>query len=154
MDRKKLEDLIRLVEESDISELEVKGPLHSVRIARAAPHPAPLAVERAPTAAPVAPEAALEVESEDEKAEADRDSGLVPVVSPMVGTFYEAPSPDADAYVRPGDRVSKGQTVCIVEAMKIINEIESEVSGTIVRVLVENAQPVEYGQELFLVQPD
>jgi acetyl-CoA carboxylase biotin carboxyl carrier protein len=72
----------------------------------------------------------------------------------MVGTFYAAPSPESSDYVRQGDHINKGQVVCIVEAMKLMNEIESEVSGTIVRVLVENAQPVEYGQELFQVQPD
>ncbi|MCK5597851.1 MAG: acetyl-CoA carboxylase biotin carboxyl carrier protein, partial [Candidatus Eisenbacteria sp.] len=85
---------------------------------------------------------------------ADRDSGLVPIESPMVGTYYEAPSPDSPPYVRQGDRVSKGQVVCIVEAMKLLNEIESEVSGTIVRVAVENAQAVEFGQALFMVEPD
>jgi acetyl-CoA carboxylase biotin carboxyl carrier protein len=72
----------------------------------------------------------------------------------MVGTFYAAPSPESPIYARQGDHVSKGQVVCIVEAMKLMNEIESEVSGTIARVLVENAQPVEYGQTLFLVEPD
>jgi acetyl-CoA carboxylase biotin carboxyl carrier protein len=72
----------------------------------------------------------------------------------MVGTFYAAPSPESPPYVRQGDRVNKGQVVCIVEAMKLMNEIESDVSGTVVRVMVENAQPVEYGQELFLIQPD
>ncbi len=72
----------------------------------------------------------------------------------MVGTFYAAPSPDAKPYVQQGDHVNKGQVVCIVEAMKLMNEIESDVSGTIARVVAENAQPVEYGQVLFLVQPD
>jgi len=78
----------------------------------------------------------------------------VPIVSPMVGTFYAAPSPDAAVFVRQGDHVSKGQVVCIVEAMKLMNEIESEVSGTVVRVAVENAAPVEFGQALFMVEPD
>ncbi|MBD3349387.1 MAG: acetyl-CoA carboxylase biotin carboxyl carrier protein, partial [Candidatus Eisenbacteria bacterium] len=147
-------DLIRLVEESDIQELEITGPFRSVRIARSAPRPAPPAAESGPV--PVTPGPPVEPGAPEEESEPapDMDSGLVPIESPMVGTFYAAPSPEAPPYVRPGDRVSKGQVVCIVEAMKIVNEIESEVSGTIVRVMAENAQPVEYGQELFLVQPD
>jgi acetyl-CoA carboxylase biotin carboxyl carrier protein len=78
---------------------------------------------------------------------------LVPIVSPMVGTFYRAPAPDADPYVEVGDTITVGQTVCIVEAMKLMNEIESEVKGKVVRILVENAQPVEYGQKLLLIEP-
>jgi acetyl-CoA carboxylase biotin carboxyl carrier protein len=75
------------------------------------------------------------------------------VTSPMVGTFYRAPAPDADPYIEVGDPVTVGQTVCIVEAMKLMNEIESEVKGRVVKILVENAQPVEYGQKLFLIEP-
>jgi acetyl-CoA carboxylase biotin carboxyl carrier protein len=77
----------------------------------------------------------------------------VAITSPMVGTFYRAPAPDADPYVEAGDSVEVGQTVCIVEAMKLMNEIESEVRGRIVQILVENAQPVEFGQKLFLIEP-
>jgi acetyl-CoA carboxylase biotin carboxyl carrier protein len=155
MDKRKLEELIRLVEDSDIQEIEISGPFRSVRITKGAPtevvgrevvrFEAPVTEAAAAPPADVG-EAAVEVP--------DRDSGLAPIVSPMVGTFYAAPSPEAAPYVRQGDRINKGQVVCIVEAMKLMNEIEAEVSGTIVRVLVENAQPVEYGQELFLVQPD
>lgn len=155
MDTRKLEELIRLVEDSDIQEIEISGPFRSVRISKGTPtqvlgRPAVqygIPEQQAPaTPSEEPPEPAAEAP--------DRDSGLVPVVSPMVGTFYAAPSPESPPYVRQGDRVSKGQVVCIVEAMKLMNEIESETSGTIVRVLVGNAQPVEYGQELFLVQPD
>jgi acetyl-CoA carboxylase biotin carboxyl carrier protein len=78
---------------------------------------------------------------------------LLTIEAPMVGTFYRAPSPDAQPFVREGDRVKKGQVVCIVEAMKLMNEIESKVAGRVMKVLVENAQPVEYGQPLFLVEP-
>lgn len=81
-------------------------------------------------------------------------SSTVAIKSPMIGTFYRSPSPDKDAFVSVGDRIEKEQVVCIVEAMKLFNEIESEISGTIVKVLVDNASPVEYDQELFLVQPD
>jgi acetyl-CoA carboxylase biotin carboxyl carrier protein len=154
MDKKKIEGLIRLVEESDIGELTVSSLFGSVKIVKEAPPTVPAAVTAHVTAA--APElivpgvAAVEETPES----ADRDSGLVPIESPMVGTYYEAPSPDSPPYIRQGDRVSKGQVVCIVEAMKLLNEIESEVSGTVVRVAVENAQAVEFGQALFMVEPD
>ena len=103
----------------------------------------PAAQERVPgaQAAPAPPEAA------------STPSTTVAITSPMVGTFYRAPAPDADPYVEVGDRVEVGQTVCIVEAMKLMNEIEAEVRGKIVKVLVENMQPVEYGQQLFLLEP-
>jgi acetyl-CoA carboxylase biotin carboxyl carrier protein len=81
------------------------------------------------------------------------DADLHSISSPIVGTFYRAPNPDADPYVKVGDFVEAGQTLCIVEAMKLMNEIESDISGTVVRVLPENAQPVEYGENLFLVRP-
>jgi acetyl-CoA carboxylase biotin carboxyl carrier protein len=153
MDRRKIEELIRLVEDSDVAELTVSGLFGSIRIVKSGPAiPTVTEIESAPVAAtpPARSEEATDVEAQAD----DRDSGLVPIVSPMVGTFYAAPSPEAAAFVRQGDRVSKGQVVCIVEAMKLMNEIESEVSGTIVRVAVENAQPVEFGQALFLVEPD
>jgi len=154
MDRKKIEELVRLVEESDISELTVSGPLRSVRIVkevRSVVAPVVASHAPAPVAETVAPSADASAEAPDSD---DRDSGLVPIESPMVGTFYEAPSPSDPAFVRQGDHVSKGQVVCIVEAMKLMNEIESEVSGTIVRVAAEDAKPVEFGQALFMVEPD
>ena len=86
-------------------------------------------------------------------AQATETDRLLAVTSPMVGTFYRAPAPDADPYVEVGTPVEVGQTVCIVEAMKLMNEIESDVKGRIVQILVENAQPVEFGQKLFLVDP-
>ncbi|MEO0731546.1 MAG: acetyl-CoA carboxylase biotin carboxyl carrier protein [Bacteroidota bacterium] len=109
----------------------------------AAPAPAPQALSPAPAAAP---------EKEAAPAESD-DSKYVEIKSPMIGTFYRSSSPDKDAYVKVGSSVAKGDTVCIVEAMKLFNEIESEVSGKIVKVLVEDAQPIEYDQPLFLVDP-
>ncbi len=156
MDKRKLEELIRLVEDSDIQELHVSGFLRSVKIIKggalvtAAPtvgavaHPPQMAQSATP-----APEA---VENSD--APAERDSGLVPMVSPMVGTFYAASSPEQPPYVKQGDRISVGQVVCIVEAMKLMNEIESEVSGTIVRIVKENGKPVEFGEAMFMIQPD
>jgi len=86
-------------------------------------------------------------------ADAASQAHLLTIEAPMVGTFYRAPSPDAQPFVREGDRVKKGQVVCIVEAMKLMNEIESKVAGRVTKVLVENAQPVEYGQPLFLLEP-
>ena len=154
MDTKKLEELIRLVEDSEIRELEISGPFTKVRISRGESHVSERLAAGA-VHAPALPTVEAQPAAAHEEVEADdRDSGLVPVVSPMVGTFYAASEPGADPFVKQGDRVNKGQVVCIVEAMKLMNEIEAEISGTVVRVLVENAQPVEYGQELFLVQPD
>lgn len=108
----------------------------------AAPPPAPAP---GPAPAPAPPPAAKDAANDESK--------YVEVRSPMIGTFYRSPSPDKDVYVKVGDTVSKGDTICIVEAMKLFNEIETEVSGRIVKVLVEDAQPIEYDQPLFLVDP-
>ncbi len=109
---------------------------------------APAVSAAAPAAAAIAAPAAAPA-----AAEADADAGLVKIVSPMVGTFYRSPSPDAAVFAQEGSKISKGQTVCVVEAMKLMNEIESEVDGTIVKVCVENEAPVEFGTVLFLVKP-
>jgi acetyl-CoA carboxylase biotin carboxyl carrier protein len=153
MDLKEIKRLIQLVQKSGIGELEVTEGGRTIRITAspvvAMPSPAQYAVAPAPApaipaSAPVAPAAG---------GERSADAHLVPVVSPMVGTFYRAPAPDADPYVEPGSPVEIGQTVCIIEAMKLMNEIESESRGRIARILVENGQPVEFGQTLFLVDP-
>jgi acetyl-CoA carboxylase biotin carboxyl carrier protein len=94
-----------------------------------------------------------EMKAAEKAATPEKDSNLLEIRSPMIGTFYKSPNPDSDAFVQVGDKVSQGQTVCIIEAMKLFNEIESEVSGTIVEILVDNASPVEYDQPLFLVKP-
>ncbi len=157
MDEAKLKRLIRLVEESDIEELEIDRPFGRVRIVRrrvrdtpaaAAPHAAVSAAPAAPASAPVADSVPGVVGG---SGAADR--GLVAIVSPMVGTYFSAPAPGAKVYVAVGDTVSVGQVVCIVEAMKLMNEVQSEVSGRIAEIRVENGQAVEYGQELFLVAP-
>ncbi|WP_029147576.1 acetyl-CoA carboxylase biotin carboxyl carrier protein [Methylophilus sp. 5] len=149
MDLRKLKKLIDLVEESGISELELTEGEEKVRISRAmAPGVAPITqyvAAPAPVAAPVAaavaaPAAAL----------AEVLDGKV-VKSPMVGTFYRASSPDAKSFVDVGSSVSTGDTLCIIEAMKLLNEIESEYAGTIKKIFVENGQPVEYGEPLFLI---
>jgi acetyl-CoA carboxylase biotin carboxyl carrier protein len=150
--------LIDMVDGSGIDSLEISRFGTRVRIAKSPPvtvatsvastMPAapPAAVSSGP--APVEPAAAAEPES----AEAP-DSGLAEVHSPMVGSFYRAPAPDAPPYVEVGDRVEKGQTVCILEAMKLMNELEAEVSGTIREICVDNAEPVEFGQVLFRIDP-
>jgi acetyl-CoA carboxylase biotin carboxyl carrier protein len=115
----------------------------------AAPSSAPAPATPAPAAAPAAPATGAAAGSED-----DIPSGAHIVESPIVGTFYRQPSPDQPVYVEVGDRVKKGQVLCIVEAMKLMNEIESEVDGTVVKVIPQNAQPVEYGEPLFAIQAD
>ena len=145
-----LRRLIRLVQRTGIGELEVTSGGRTIRIAA---HPGGyVAVGHAP-ASPAGASGAPAAPSSGPAASAPAEEKLVAITSPMVGTFYRAPAPDADPYVELSDMVSIGQTVCIVEAMKLMNEIESEVKGRIVRILVENAQPVEFGQKLFLVEP-
>jgi acetyl-CoA carboxylase biotin carboxyl carrier protein len=147
MDLRKLKTLIDLVETSGIAELEIQEGEERVRITRAnAAAPAPMLFHTAPPApvALAAPPAAPEVAAPPvEEAH--------PVKSPMVGTFYRAASPGAAPFVEVGDTVAQGDTLCIVEAMKLMNEIEADASGTIKAILVENGQPVEFGQPLFLI---
>jgi len=147
MDIRKVKKLIELLEESDVAEIEIHEGEESVRISRAstavvAPMAAPVAA--APLAAP-APAAAAPAAAEPEV------QGHA-VRSPMVGTFYASPSPDASAFVKEGDTVSAGQTLCIIEAMKILNQIESDKAGKITKILVENGQPVEFDQPLFIIE--
>lgn len=149
MDLRKLKKLIDLVEESGISELELTEGEEKVRISRAmAPGAAPVTqYVAAPVSAPVAAPAAAAAPA---VAAAEVLEGTV-VKSPMVGTFYRASSPDAKAFVDVGSTVNTGDTLCIIEAMKLLNEIESEYAGTIKKIFVENGQPVEYGEPLFLI---
>ena len=148
----RIEHLIRLVEKSDIAELEIsEGWGRRIRISKrpleAVP---PAATASAPAAAPSAATAPPAAGAEPRQLEPDSD--LVRVVSPMVGTFYRSSSPDAPPFVEVGGQVSPGQTLCIIEAMKLMNEIPSEVAGSVRKILVENAQPVEFGQTLFLIE--
>lgn len=151
MDIRKVKKLIELLDESGIAEIEIIEGEESVRISRYAgqvaapqqyaPQYAPLPVEASPVvAAPAAPAAVAEVE----------DDGFG-VISPMVGTFYSAPSPGSPAFVQVGDRVSEGDTLCIVEAMKMMNQIDADVAGTIKSIRAQNGDPVEYGQILFII---
>ena len=149
MDLRKLKKLIDLVQESGIGEIEITEGEEKVRISRHSTAPGPMimaspgmqpammaGVPAAPAASPAAP---------------TQPTGHT-LKSPMVGSFYRAPSPGAPPFVEVGQSVSKGQTLCIIEAMKLLNEIESDVGGTVKAILVENGQPVEYGQPLFLIE--
>jgi acetyl-CoA carboxylase biotin carboxyl carrier protein len=146
-----IKKLIKLVEESQIGELEVRRWWGAVRISKDSHSPSAPPVHTVHVAAPPAAETASAPAAKEAK---EAEAGVHVVRSPMVGTFYRAPAPDADPYVEVGRRIEPGQTVCIIEAMKLMNEIESEVSGTITKIVVENGQPVEYGQPLFHVRLD
>jgi acetyl-CoA carboxylase biotin carboxyl carrier protein len=156
MDLRKLKTLIDLVSESGISELEVTEGEGKVRIVKNAPpvYVQPSPSYAAPQFAPPAPAGAADAPAAAAGAPATpaaaAPQGHV-VTSPMVGTFYRAPSPGADPFVQVGDTVKEGQTICIIEAMKLLNEIESDKSGVVKEILVENGQAVEYGQPLFVV---
>ena len=143
VDLTQLEELIRLLEESQLSEIEIEEDGRKIRVqkvpvqAMAMPVVAPAPAEESPPAA------------EDEDALAE---GIETINSPMVGTFYSAPAPGEPAFVKPGDRIDEGATVCIVEAMKLMNEVAAKTPCVIDRVLVENGQPIEFGQPLFAIQ--
>ena len=148
MDLRKLKTLIDLVAESGVSELEVTEGEDKVRIVK---NPAPIAAPlqqvyaAAPAAAPAAPAAVAA------PAAAPAEPTGHAVKSPMVGTFYRSPTPGADSFVKIGDTVKEGQTLCIIEAMKLLNEIESDKSGVVKEILCENGQGVEFGQALFII---
>lgn len=143
MEFEDLKELIELVKDTDITEIQVEKDGSKVKIKREkilssldmAVHKTPAMREK------------ISAESEDET------QRLVTVTSPIVGTFYRSPTPDAAHFVEVGMKVSKGQVLCIIEAMKLMNEIESDVDGLVVKILVENGQPVEYGEPLFLIEP-
>ncbi|EHH1048875.1 acetyl-CoA carboxylase, biotin carboxyl carrier protein [Vibrio parahaemolyticus] len=153
MDIRKIKKLIELVEESGIAELEISEGEESVRISRhGTAAPAPVHYAAAPVAAP-APVAAAPVA---EAPAAEAPTAAVPaghqVLSPMVGTFYRSPSPDAKAFVEVGQKVNAGDTLCIVEAMKMMNQIEADKSGVVTAILVEDGQPVEFDQPLVVIE--
>lgn len=160
MDIRKVKKLIELLEESGIAELEIKEGEESVRISRSsqldvatapiaayAPAPAPAALPQA------APAPAPSAESDD--AASSSSSDMPPghqITSPMVGTYYESPAPGAPAFVQVGQRVKPGDTLCIIEAMKILNQIESDVAGEVKAIMSANGEPVEFGQVLFIIE--
>ena len=138
-------EVVELAAAHDLAELEVEAGGVRVRVVRRhAGHPAPARAE--------APAARLTQPAREEVAESVSSSSIT-IESPMVGTFYRSASPDGPSFVNEGDAVKEGQTLCIIEAMKLMNEIESKIAGRIIKVLVDNAQPVQFGQPLFLVEP-
>jgi len=150
MDIRKVKKLIELLEESGIAELEIREGEESVRISRGSAH-APAPVQYTPPQEPgSAPARAPEAAHAEPQAE-EQPSGHV-VESPMVGTFYSASSPSSAPFVEVGQQVKAGDTICIIEAMKILNQIEADVSGTVKAILVENGSPVEFGQPLMIIE--
>jgi acetyl-CoA carboxylase biotin carboxyl carrier protein len=160
MNQKELKELIEFLIEKDIAEFELERGDVKVRIKRGAAHSA-AAEPRYFAVHPAAPGASEVVAASTAAGSPATSKGEAPaaeeklhmVLSPIVGTFYEAPSPGAPPFVKPGDTVEVGQVLCIVEAMKLMNEIESDVAGEIVKKLVSNGQPIEYGQQLFAIRP-
>lgn len=161
MDIEELKKLVKLVEKSDIKELEIDEDGRKIRIVKGSQDAAPMMMPmqyappmqhaappppaaRAAAAAALGAEAAVEIED---------DGKYHNVNSPMVGTFYRASAEDAEPFAKEGDVVSKGQTLCIIEAMKLMNEIESDISGRVVKILAENGSPVEFGETLFKIEP-
>ncbi len=160
MDLQYIRKVVKIVTDSGIDELEIEQEGQRVRVTRTMGNSQPL-IQQYPMAQPAAyPSAPLQqalpstasLEKSVEASPSD-ESRYHNVVSPIVGTFYRAPAPDAEPYVQVGQSVSKGTPICIIEAMKIMNEIESDASGKVVKILVENGQPVEYNQPLFLIDP-
>lgn len=152
MDIRKIKKLIELVEESGISELEISEGEESVRISRAAPQQAyPMMQQAYAMPAPQQPLAAAVAPAPVEVAAPAVISGHI-VRSPMVGTFYRTPSPDAKAFVEVGQRVNVGDTLCIVEAMKMMNQIEADKSGVVKAILIESGQPVEFDEPLVVIE--
>lgn len=164
-------ELVSILKSEDLDEIEVRTLWRTVRVARrsqkvsaspetivSAPSPAVPAIEDMTTPVPK-PEPVSGKDTEEkeqpgarELTPAGTDEGMEEIVSPMVGTFYSSPGPDIDSFVTPGQHVEVGQVICIIEAMKLMNEVEAEKSGTIKKILVNNSQPVEFGQPLFLIE--
>lgn len=160
-----IKKLLKILETNEINEIEIEEEGTRVRVVKSKPQdmaaPAPQVVTyAAPPQQMMAPQASAPVaaapkaEEKKETPSAPAGKEMIEVRSPIVGTFYRAPSPNADPYVAVGQQVSKGNILCIIEAMKLMNEIECEYEGKITKIMVENAQPVEYNQVLFLVEPN
>jgi len=154
MKESQIKRLIKMVEESQVEELEISRWGRKVRISKKV---RPVIAGKGQTvvaagaAAETAAAAPVEKAPSTESAAPSRDQAAI--TSPMVGTFFRSPSPEAEPFVKVGQKIEKGQVICIVEAMKLMNEIEADQSGRIAEILVENAQPVEFGQQLFLLEP-
>lgn len=159
MDLKLIKNILDMIAESDVNEVSLEEGDFKIKVKKQGEvqqvtYSQPAAAPQAPAqpAAPAQPQQAAQPEAQQGGSD-DQPDGEV-VKSPIVGTFYEAPSPDSDAFVKVGDTVSKGDTICIVEAMKIMNEIEAEFGGTVQKILVDDGTPVEFDQPLFIIKKD
>lgn len=152
MDLNLIKKLIKILESSEVTDLEIEENGTRVKLAKKVRVTQAVSYTQTPAPSPISQHISESVSKTEDKKVVDENSGMHEIKSPIVGTFYRAPAPDADSYVQVGDTVSAGSVLCIVEAMKLMNEIESDVSGKIVKILVENGKPVEYNQPLFLVQ--
>jgi len=152
MDLNLIKKLIKILEASEVTDLEVEENGTRVKLAKKVRVTQAVTIPQQQMALPVNQQTSVSVAKTEEKKAAEETSNLHEIKSPIVGTFYRAPAPDADAYVQVGDVVSSGTVLCIVEAMKLMNEIESDISGKIVKILVDNGKPVEYNQPLFLIE--
>lgn len=152
MDIRKIKKLVEILEESGLAEIEIHEQEDSIRLSR---YPRDLPIAAAPAATPVMPAQAAPLAATPEPVvgsyETDLEEGYV-VRAPMVGTFYASPNPESDPFVRVGQSIKAGDVVCMIEAMKMFNQIESEADGKVVSVLVDNAQPVEFDQPLFIIR--
>ncbi|MBU1707745.1 acetyl-CoA carboxylase biotin carboxyl carrier protein [bacterium] len=153
MDIREIQRLIKMVERSEITEFEIEEEGLKIRISKQSNHSEPTIIYGSSPMSMATPQLLGAQSTEPSHAEPTTapKAGIIEVKSPMVGTFYRSPSPDAEAYVHVGDHVEPGRVLCILEAMKLMNEIEAEVSGTITEILTENTQPVEFGQILFRI---
>lgn len=156
MNEAKLKQLLKIFEESDVEELELQHSFWrgtKIRISRRSRPQVIYQPETAPMPSPASPSQTPAPAPPEEPETAPEDDGLHVITSPMVGTFFIAPSPESAPFVHQGDRIEKGQTVCIIEAMKIMNEIPSDVEGEVVALLVDSGEPVEFGQPLLKIRP-
>jgi acetyl-CoA carboxylase biotin carboxyl carrier protein len=150
MNLEKLKKLLDFMEEHNLQEMELKGLFYHIRLKKAS-ETSYIPVESVNKSEKQATVSVASTPNQLSETKKESENNYYQIRSPMVGTFYRSPSPGAEPYVKEGDIVKKGQVVCIIEAMKVMNEIESDVTGRIVKVLVENGKPVEYNQPLFLV---
>jgi acetyl-CoA carboxylase biotin carboxyl carrier protein len=152
MDLNLIKKLIKILEASEVTDLEIEENGTRVKLAKKVRVMQAVSFPQSPITGPSNQETSVSVSKTEEKRLVDENAGMHEIKSPIVGTFYRAPAPDADAYIQVGDSIGVGSVLCIVEAMKLMNEIESDVRGKVIKILVENGKPVEYNQPLFLIQ--
>lgn len=149
-DLQKIKELIDIMKDNDLAEIEIKHGDDKIHLKRSLPQQ-PTTTEVPPASSPVAPAG---LDTAQVQAPTAKDDGLVEIKAPLIGTFYARPSPDSECYIEIGSHISPQNVVCIIEAMKVMNEIKAETSGTVVEILIADGQAVEYGQPIFKVKPD